>query len=487
MSSTKKNLIFQICYQILIIITPLITSPYVSRVIGAEGLGIYSYTYSLANYLMILAMLGTINYGTRSIALVKNDKKKISIVFNEIFTLQIIVSFFSIILYLIYLKIANLDNPIISYIQIILIISCFFNINWLFFGLEEFKLTVTRNIFIKISTVIAIFIFVKTDLDLWKYVLILGLGELISQVMLIYFAKRFIKFKIPNFKNVIKHIKPNLIMFIPGIAFSVNNILDKTMLGWFSDYNNSGLYYNAEKLINIPMGIITGVGTVMMPRISNMISNGNNKKSKEYLYKTILGINIVSIAMTFGICSIAKEFVPIFFGDEFIDSVQLIMVLSIVILIRAISNVIRTQYLMPRKLDKVYSKAMMLSAATNVVLNLVLIRKYGAMGAVFSTIVSEIIVNIYQNKVVEKYIKVKQIIFKSYLFLISGISMFIIVRIIANKLSDYNVFVKLIIEIICGGAVYTLMSLIILIIFYKDNSELIQLNFRNKKGDKYEI
>lgn len=468
MNNIKINLIFQTLYQVLIIITPLITSPYVSRILGAEGLGIYSYTYSIVNYLMIFAMLGTNTYGSRSIAVVKDDRKKRSLVFSEIFCLQSILTIISCLMYIIYLIMLPIENKIIAFIQLILLISCLFNINWFFFGMEEFKLTVSRNIFIKVTTILAIFTFVKNENDLWKYVLILAIGELGSQLMLFNFIKKYIDFVIPTIYGIVRHIKPNLILFIPAIAFSINNLFDKTMLGYFSGYSSTGMYYNAEKIINIPMGVITGIGVVMLPRISNLISNGKGNESNEYLYKTIFFINILSIAMAFGISAISKDFIPLFLGNGFEHSILLVMIMSPLIIIRANSNVIRTQYLIPHKLDKVYSKAMLMGAVFNLLLNCVCIRKYGAIGAAIATVISEAIVNIYQNNIAQKYISVKDKILKTNIFILSGIGMFFIVRLVSKTTMIHSILIKLLIEIIIGIIAYTGISIMIIAIFYKD-------------------
>ena len=279
MSGLKKNFLYQTGYQILTTALPVITSPYLSRVLGSEGLGIYSYTSSIVNYFVLFAMMGLNNYGTRSIALVRNDREKLNNTFSEIYYLQIILSLISFISYYVFILYFMKSNLIIYVIQSILIINCSLDIGWFYFGMEKFKVTVTRNTVVKIITLILIFIFVKEENDLWKYILIMTLGVLLSEIILFKDLKNFVSFKLVRINKIISHFRPCLMLFIPILAMSVYHQMDKTMLGILSSYTETGYYYNADKIINIPMGIITGLGIVSLPRISAIISE---KKIDEY-------------------------------------------------------------------------------------------------------------------------------------------------------------------------------------------------------------
>ena len=188
--SIKKNFLYNVFYQILTMLLPLFTAPYIARVIGAEGVGIYSYSSSIANYFVLLAMLGLVNYGNRSIAQVRDNKELLSQTFFNIYALQVITSLIMIVGYVFYINTFVTENIVIFYIQLFLIIATILDINWFFFGLEQFKLTVTRNTIIKLLTVVCIFIFVKDSNDLWIYTVIMAGGTLLSQLMLWFFIKK---------------------------------------------------------------------------------------------------------------------------------------------------------------------------------------------------------------------------------------------------------------------------------------------------------
>ena len=148
-SSAKKNFIYSSIYQVLVLVLPLITTPYVSRIFGAENLGVYSYTNTIAQYFVIFAMLGLNNYGNRAVAMARDNQDELDAVFSEIYTMQVVTGILSLVLYLVYALIIAREYKVYSMILTLYVLSAVFDINWLFFGLEKFKLTVTRNSIIK--------------------------------------------------------------------------------------------------------------------------------------------------------------------------------------------------------------------------------------------------------------------------------------------------------------------------------------------------
>jgi O-antigen/teichoic acid export membrane protein len=258
-------------------------------------------------------MLGIVNYGTKNIAQYKDNKEICSEKFSIIYTIQFIASMISLFLYIIYLLFFVKENFSISAIQIIAIISCFLDINWLFFGFEDFKFVVIRNIAFRLLSVVLILTLVKVPSDLWIYTLIMTMSVLLSNFTMWFKFRKYIKFNFQTRYKFFKEIKPIILLFIPLLALSIYHIMDKTMLGMLSDYDNVGFYYNADKVINIPIGIITGISTVLFPR-SVVTLKKSRKEFQKLLTKGLEGTIIVAIAISFGIAAISKEFTPIFFG-----------------------------------------------------------------------------------------------------------------------------------------------------------------------------
>lgn len=454
----KKNFIYNIIYQILILIIPLITMPYVSRVLGANGIGVYSYTYSIAYYFMIIAMLGLNNYGNRTIAKTRDDKEKLSNEFCSIYAFQLISSSIMILAYLIYIFVFDNQYKIIALIQSMYVISSMFDINWFFFGIEKFKLTITRNTIIKVLSLILIFIFVKTPNDVWKYTMILAGSTLFSNIVLFSFLRKYIKFVKVSKKDIFKHFRPCLVLFLPVIAVSIYKIMDKIMLGSMTTVKEVGYYENAEKITQIPLTIITALGTVTLPRMSNMIYNNQESKVKEILKVTMPFVMFFTLPMVLGIMEISKDFSVIFFGKEFEKTGYLIQLLSITIVFLAWGYVIRTQYLIPKERDKEYVISAFLGAIVNFILNCIFIPMYQSVGACIGTIAAEFIVMFYQTFVVRKELPIKEYIMKSLPFFIKALIMFVLTFIVSKYITINGIY-KLIIQVVFATVIYLLLNI----------------------------
>lgn len=453
-ASLKRNLGFQAVYQILNTCLPLITAPYLARVLGAEKLGIFSFTSSVVMYFTLIAMLGTVNYGTRSVATVKESKIELSHAFWSIYSLQAIISLGSLIAYILYVIFLCKDNQIIAFIQTIAILDCFLNISWFFFGLEKFQVTVTRSFFVKILTVVAIVLLVKKTSDLWLYTLIMLCGTLISDLVLWVYLPRSISFERVKINDIVGHLKPNLMLFIPLLAMSLYHIMDKTMLGILSNYEQSGFYYNADKIVNITASLISGISTVMLPRMTSLTSQGKREESDSLFKLSLEGTVLIGTAMAFGIAAIANEFVPIFFGPGYEECIILTIVLAPILIIKSFTFTASYQFLIPHNKEKVYIISACVGATICFIANLVLIPHYGAMGAVIGILLAELGACTWQLISISKLINIGPTLLKCLGYSLIGIFMFVVVRGIA-KLELYTV-AQIIIEITVGALVFLL-------------------------------
>lgn len=457
-NNPKKNFLYNVIYQILILIIPLITAPYLSRIIGADGVGVYSYTYSIVYYFMLLVLLGVNNYGNRAIAKIKNnDKEKLSKEFWSIYLLQVIMGLIILIVYTLYMIFFENKYKVYTLIEILFIFSAMFDINWFFFGMEEFKKTITRNTFVKIGSIVLIFLCVKEKNDLWIYTLIMAGMTFISQIILWFFLKNKVQFVRIDIKDINKHIKPNIILFIPVIAVSLYKMMDKIMLGTMSSVVEVGYYENAEKIVSIPLTIITALGTVMLPRISSILAEGNEKKIHEYIYKSIRFVSFLSFPMWLGLMCIGNTFSILYFGPLFEKTGILIIFLSSTIPFIAFANVLRTQYLIPKEMDKIYIKSVSLGAVTNLILNIILIPIYSSIGACIGTIVAEVTVMLYQSIAVRKELDIKRYINSMVPFFIKAVIMGVIVYML--NYIQINDYFRLILQIGLGGTIYSLLNI----------------------------
>lgn len=452
MKKENKNFLYNMIYQIFIFVIPLITTPYISRILGVNNIGIYSYTYSIVNYFMLCSMLGINNYGAREIAKVAKKKEELSHKFWSIYTLQIILTIIMSIIYFAIILNTKYEYKNIMILQYIFLLSVAIDINWFFFGMEKFKITISRNIIIKIMSLIMIFIFVKNNTDLWKYTLIMSVSTLLSQMYLWTFLKKYINKAKITIEEILSHIKPCLILFIPVIAYSVYRIMDKTMIGMFSNTIELGNYESAEKIINIPISFITALGTVMLPHMSKIDEKDFNKKILDTFELCFCFV----IPMALGLFAISENFSDLFFGMEFSKTGKLIKILISTVIFSAIANIIRTSYLIPKAKDKIYVNSTVLGAIVNLILNLVFIKKYGSYGACIGTIAAEFIVMFYQIIKTREFINYKNIIKIFNKYFIKSLFMMSIIVIIGLIIK--NKYVKIIIQLLIGSLVYFMMN-----------------------------
>lgn len=478
-SGTKKNFIYNMIYQFFLMFLPLVTMPYVSRILGAEGIGIYSYTYSIAHYFVLFGLLGVENYGNRSIAKVRENRAKRNAIFSEIYSLQLFISLASLSAYLLYTLVLK-QNKIFALLQIFYVLSAVFDINWLFFGMEDFKITVTRKIVIKILNVICIFAFVKTAEDLWKYILVLSLGYFVAQSSMWLFAKRYVTYSFCSFSKVKIHFKEFIILFVPIIATSIYRIMDKVMLGSMSTMQQVGYYESSEKLVNVCLCVIGAFGAVMMPRMSNLLGKGKINECKTMFVRSMEIAMFIGCAIFFGIASVSKDFIPIFYGEGYEDCILITSMLAFTVLFITWACIVRMLYLIPAEKNKVYIKSVILGAIVNIVINALLIPRYAAMGAAVGTIAAEISVAGYQTILIRKELDIFQCYKKSIPFIAFGSFMWIILKQI--PVISAEPILNLLIKIGVGGVVYLLCSLIYFVL--TKNQLLFDLIVQVKKACK---
>lgn len=457
--SVKKNFIYQSAYQILMVISPLITSPYISRVLGAKNLGIYSYYYSIAYFFGIFAILGIGNYGNRSIAKISDDKQdERNKLFCEIAVMQFITSIMSLFFYFGYIIFFPGFYSINATIEVLYVLSVSLDIGWFFFGIEEFKTTTIRSIIIRLITILSIFIFVKESDDLNTYTFIMAGGNLLATLALWACLKSRVNIVKIKMTNVIKHFKPNLLLFVPVISLALYHYMDKIMLGVYSNMEELGYYTNVDKVINIPLGLIAGLGNVMLPRISSLSGN-NNWKSINYYIETSIVLSIwMGSAMCFGIMGVAEDFVPIFFGSGFEKCVSLLGILSPVIMLKAWSNVFRMQYLIPLDRDREFNISVIVGAVINIIINRIFIPRIGSIGAVIGTLLAEFCVAVLYTWFARKQVQLKNGIILSIIFIISGVIMYIFLIFLDWIIVSDNHTIMLLFKIIFGCICYSTIT-----------------------------
>lgn len=468
MKSIKKNYIYNVLYQVLLVIIPLITIPYLSRVLGADGIGTVSFAESLVSYFVLFANLGINIYGQREISYAQDDKRRRSIAFYNILITKFITALAALIIYVIcYFTILHNTIYLILSIQII---SVIFDITWFFQGIEEFDKIVIRNTIIKLINIVFIYTLVKGKDSIIIYCISVVLFPLIGFLSLwpnlsIYLDQ--IDFSKINVSNV---LKVSLTLFLPTIAIQIYTVLDKTMIGIITkDALENGYYEQSIKISRSLLLLITALSTVVIPRVGYYFDKNDHDVVKDILYKSYRFVFMMSIPMCFGLYFVSYNFIPWFLGAGFDKSIILVQIFSLLIIFISLSNVTGMQYFVPTKQQNKLTISVCIGAIVNFILNCLLIPNFKSVGAAVSSVIAEAIITIVQFILAKDYISIPKIIKNSIKYLISGAIMLIILFIFARN-REPSIFNTLIISVI--GATTYFATLLLL----KD--EFIFNNFR---------
>ena len=456
--SVKKNYLYNLLYQMTSVLLPVLTIPYVSRVLSADGIGINTVTYANTQYFILLGSLGISIYATKKIATIREKKDKLKKTFWEIFSIQFTGCILAYMVFALTLGQSH-KYGVFYMLQGFYILAAAVDISWYFLGVENFKNASLRSFFAKIISVILIFIFVKTRDDLWKYILINAGTMFVGQlIMWFYVGKDMLKVKEIGKLKIAMHIMPILALFVPQIATQVYTVLDKTMIDLFKGAVEAGYYDQSQKIVRILLSVVTSLGIVMLPRIANLFSKDDLNEVKKSLRKAFVVISFLSIPITFGLIGISDKFVPILFGNEFLSVIPLTKISPVLVIIIGLGNVFGTQYLLAIGKNKEYTASVCIGALVNFCFNLLLIPRFAAMGAVIATVSAELSIALIQfwfARVVFDFTWIKE----TYKYWVSGILMLAIVRLIGNVTPISILF--LVLQITIGSLVY-FISLIIL-------------------------
>ena len=449
-----KNYLYNAGYQILNMIIPLITVPYISRVLGAHDVGINEYTNSWVTFFFLMGQMGITLYGNREVAYHRDDLYKRSQTFWGVEALQLLTVSSAFVLYLVAVFLFSTTFKEFFLLQAIWIIATGVDISWYFMGLEEFRITVVRNTLVKIASLILIFTVVKTSNDLSKYILILGASQLVGNLTLWPYLRGNIVWVSIKKWHPFKHFYPSLLLFIPTITTQVYLVLNRLMLGRMSTQADLGNFGQADKIVKFVLAVVTATGTVMLPHVANKFAKGDIKGVRNSLYSSFNFVSAIAIPMMFGLMAIAKKFGPWFLGREFVLAGSVIFLEAPIILLIAWSNVTGTQYLMPVNRVKEYTTSVTIGALSNVIFNFVLIGKYGANGAAIATVGSEFLVTASQLWMIHSTISRRKLFRETWKYLFCGMVMFIVVNRICSVIN--MTVANLILEVVVGAIIYLL-------------------------------
>lgn len=447
-----KNYLYNAGYQILNMVLPLITVPYISRVLGAHDVGINEYTNSWVTFFYLMGQMGITLYGNREVAYHREDIYERSKTFWGVEALQLLTVSASLIAYLFAVFLFSTTFKHYFLLQGIWILATGVDVSWYFMGLENFKVTVVRNTLVKLASIVLIFTVIKDTGDLGKYIVILGSAQLLGNLTLWpYLRGNIVWVKIREW-HPFSHFYPALLLFIPTITTQVYLVLNRLMLGRMSTQASLGNFGQADKIVKFVLAIVTATGTVMLPHVASKFAKGDIKGVRASLYSSFNFVSAISIPMMFGLMAIARRFAPWFLGADFNMAGEIMFLEAPIIVLIAWSNVTGTQYLMPVNRVKEYTTSVTIGAVSNVVFNLFLISGWGANGAAVATVCSEFLVTASQIMMIRHTIRRRLMFKEAWKYFLCGLLMYLVV----NRLClIINMSVgNLILEVVVGVLIY---------------------------------
>ena len=452
--SLTKNYIYNLMYQIMILLLPLISTTRLTRALGPDGLGMFDRTNSITQYFVLVGCLGLNMYGQREIAYCQNDIIKRSKVFAELMLIRVISMGLSLLLFI--CTLCQTEKYAFLYtIEIIEVVATLIDVTWYLQGMEEFGKVVLRNALVKLIGAICVFVFVKDENDLTTYAYIYTVTLLLGNISVWFYIPKYTQKVSLKELHIGKHIKPMLILFIPQIATSLYNVFDKTMIALLYNVDAEVAFYEqGQKVVKIALSIPTALGTVMMPHVASMYSAGDHEKIKYYISNSIRFTCFVSLPICFGLIAVSTNFVPWMFGDGFSKIADNIMVIAPIIVFVGISNVIGVQYLLPTGRQKLFTISVTVGTLFNLCMNCLFIPRLASIGAAIGSIIAEFFVTITQLFMVRKEIDIKNSIKSILKYVVSAVVMFLFILLVMKNWLKESTIINTVIMVISGAVVY---------------------------------
>ena len=458
--STRKNAAYNVAYRLFSVLLPLVTAPYLSRVVGTEGVGLYADAWTMSELFCLVGMLGLADYGVRTIAQARDNREELDRTFSGIWQMQLLVAGAALLAWLAYVFLFAGEEKTIALHLTMMSVSCLCSFDWCLMGLDLFRPIALRNTFVKLAAAACVFIFVKSADDLWIYGFAWSLATLLGNLSCAATLKGKVTYRRVSLRETLTHLRPCAVLFISVLAVSIYRKMDKIMVYNIAGKHENGLYENAEKIIYCLSGFISAIGTVMMPKIANLQKKGETERIARHIDKSMDLILCMVSAMAFGVAAVADRFAPLFYGEDFRDSGTLMAPLAFTLILIGFANVIRTQVVLPQKRDHIFVKSVCTGAVVNLVVNACLIPSMKSMGAVIGTLAAEFTVPLVQYLILRKELPYKR--FLSYVaqYAVIGGIMLLCVRLVGTLLPAEN-WLNLALLTLTGIAVYAALTLLL--------------------------
>lgn len=397
---------------ILNLIFPLISFPYISRVLSVPGIGIYNFSNTYVNYFILIAGLGVATYAVREGAQYRNEKAKIEKFASQVFSINLIATVIAYILLFFSLILFKILNNYVSCILIFSIQILFTTLGteWIYTIYEDYAYITIRSIVFKIASIALLFILVRKSTDYLWYAFITVLAVVGSNILNFWHARSFINIKLTLKTNWQYHLKPILIIFASAVAVTIYVSSDTTILGILKNDYAVGIYSTSVKIYQIAQSLLSAILTVTIPRLAMLWGQRRRKEYNDVLTRVINTLGILVLPASVGLMMLSREVVLIIAGHKFLPSVNSLRIITWAIIFSIFSWIFSDCVLIPAKRESKVLRNTLITAAINVILNFILIPSMSYDGTSLSTVIAEFSVMIMNGYSCRDIIK--PIIFK---------------------------------------------------------------------------
>ncbi|WP_294349359.1 oligosaccharide flippase family protein [uncultured Clostridium sp.] len=412
--SIKINAMLNVIKVGLSVIFPLITFPYISRVLQVDNLGKINYSNSIISYFLLLSAMGVTSYAIREGAKIRDDEKLFNQFASEVFSVNVITT---IVAYILLILLVLAVPKFHSYFDVIMIQSfsivfTTLGIEWINNIYEDYLYITIRSIVIQVLSLICLFIFVKTSDDYLIYAGIMVFSSGLVCIFNLIHCRKFIKLKLKLNCNIKKHLKPMIIFFSNTIAVTIYVSADTTMLGWFKGDYYTGLYAVSVKIYQVVKQLLTAVYMVTISRLSNYAEKESYLEYKNLLTEICSFLLLIMLPVCTGVWVLAEKIIIVLSGVEYMEAAISLKILAIALFFAVASGVLVNCFNTPLRREKISLKATIFAAIANIILNIFFIPIFYQNGAAFTTVVSEMlvcIICIYYNRDIKKFIDLEKL------------------------------------------------------------------------------
>jgi O-antigen/teichoic acid export membrane protein len=457
MKSTRKNLYYNTLLSISQVLYPLITFPYASRVLGPDGIGLFGFVDSITQYFILIAAFGIPIYGIREIAKATNNPKEQSQVYSDLLFLHLCFTVVALIVYIIlFLGVPKLhqDQDMFWVGSGILLLNVF-PTEWFFQGIQNFVFVARRTMIIRVCSILALFLFVKTKDDVLNYYLINLVAFLLNSIVNMFFARRFVRISFS--KLVLKrHLSPLFYIFSCNVAISIYLLVDSILLGFLVNTEAVGYYTTATRLSKALILVVTAFSLVMVPKLSALFKEKNEVQITRLLHLSFEYVFFLTVPIGIGIYVVAEDFIRLYAGPEFYPAVMTLRILSPLALLIGLSNLFSMQILTPKGREKKMLIGVTAGMVFSITLNVILIPIMHENGAAISNIITEIVVTVVTGYYALKEVRIR-VRWSSFFKALGSALLFFPIHLLIMQY-HFGYILKLLLIIISCSSIYCLIQ-----------------------------